>query len=251
MVYDTAPERERLRTTCGRTIEIGRLALPGTTVERVIVDVSREDHDYDELWMSLTPGEARDLATLLARQAATAEATVARPAQPSDDAIGVVPLIGHAYQVEVRGHRLVVGQPPNAQGVDLGPQPLELFVGGLAACVVTFAGSYLTRNGIDTRGLRARCSYDIVADHPLRVGAVRITIDLPAGVPPERRAPLLAMTRHCTACNTFAHPPSVAIDLARPAVGSTVTTSYGFDADRDLVDPAADGAVGRHPKPAQ
>jgi putative redox protein len=210
--YDTVPKHETMLTACGRTVETGRVALPGATAERVTINVPGEDFDSDEPWMSLTPDEARELATRLARHAAAAEpaATTATP----DGNITVAPLAGHAYEVTVRGHRLVVDQPAEARGTELGPQPLELFVAALAACVATFAGSYLARNGIDTHGLRVRCSYDLAPDRPTRVGSVRIAIELPDGVPPERRGPLLAVARHCTAHNTLEHPPSVDIDYA-------------------------------------
>lgn len=66
---------ETMRTSYGRTVEVGRLRLPGTTapVERVIVDVRRENPEYDDLWLSLSPAEARDLAERLMRHAAAAE----------------------------------------------------------------------------------------------------------------------------------------------------------------------------------
>lgn len=66
---------ETMCTTYGRTVEVGRLRLPGVTsqVDRIIVDVPRDNPEYDNLWLSLSPEEARDLATRLTRQAAEAE----------------------------------------------------------------------------------------------------------------------------------------------------------------------------------
>jgi len=54
---------------------------------------------------------------------------------------------GEAYEVTVRGHRLVVDQPTDAGGQDSAPTPTELFVASLATCVAFYAGRFLTRHG--------------------------------------------------------------------------------------------------------
>jgi len=66
---------EIMRTSYGRTVEVGRLCLsrPGSCDDRVIVDVPRENPEYDDLWLALSPAEARDLARRLIRLAAAAE----------------------------------------------------------------------------------------------------------------------------------------------------------------------------------
>ncbi|NED98529.1 hypothetical protein G1H11_24840 [Phytoactinopolyspora alkaliphila] len=66
---------ETMRTSYGRTVEVGRLRLPGvqTPVDRVILDVPRDNPEYDNLWLSLSPREARDLAERLTRHATEAE----------------------------------------------------------------------------------------------------------------------------------------------------------------------------------
>jgi putative redox protein len=117
-----------------------------------------------------------------------------------------------AYRIAVHGHEVLVDQPIDAGGEDHGPQPLELFVGALAACVATL-GAFLRRDGIDTAGLRVECEYELANDRPTRVGTVRIRVAVPDGVPADRRASLLAMARHCTAHNTLRQPPEVQIIL--------------------------------------
>jgi len=72
----TADSRfEIMRTSYGRTVEVGRLCLSrtGSSDDRVIVDVPRENPEYDDLWLALSPAEARDLAGRLIRLAAAAE----------------------------------------------------------------------------------------------------------------------------------------------------------------------------------
>ncbi|WP_207782089.1 hypothetical protein [Phytoactinopolyspora limicola] len=69
---------ETMYTSYGRVVEVGRLRLPGVSrpVDRIVVDVPRTNPEYDDLWLSLSPAEARDLARRLVRQAAEAEAHI-------------------------------------------------------------------------------------------------------------------------------------------------------------------------------
>ena len=49
---------------------------------------------------------------------------------------------GDRFEIDVRGHRVIVDQPSGAGGSDKGPTPTELFVAGLASCVAsTWNGS--------------------------------------------------------------------------------------------------------------
>ena len=120
---------------------------------------------------------------------------------------------GEAYEVAVRGHRLVVDQPADAGGQDSAPTPTELFVASLATCVAFYAGRYLTRHGYSREGLAVSVGYDMATDRPARVSGVRLTVRVPAGLPPERWAALRAVVSHCTVHNSLAVPPSVTIDL--------------------------------------
>jgi hypothetical protein len=45
------------------------------------------------------------------------------------------------------------------------------------------------------------------------VGGIGLTVRVPAGLPPERRAALRAVVSHCTVHNSFASPPPVTIGL--------------------------------------
>jgi hypothetical protein len=72
----TADSRfETMLTSYGRAVEVGRLGLPphGSREDRVILDVPRQNPEYDDLWVAMSPAEARDLAGLLVRHAEAAE----------------------------------------------------------------------------------------------------------------------------------------------------------------------------------
>jgi putative redox protein len=120
---------------------------------------------------------------------------------------------GEAYEVTVRGHQLLVDQPADAGGQDNAPTPTELFVASLATCVAFYAGRYLTRHGYGRDGLAVSVGYDMASDRPARVGRIRLTVRVPAGLPPQRWAALRAVVSHCTVHNSLASPPSVIIDL--------------------------------------
>src|SRR5690242_5835186 len=108
------------------------------------------------------------------------------------NAITVAPRGGDRFSIRIRGHELTVDQPVPDGGTDAGPTPTELFVASLAGCVAHYARRYLARHGLPEQGLAVTAEY-VTAQRPARVGAVRLTLRLPDGLPPQRRAGLLAV----------------------------------------------------------
>lgn len=120
-------------------------------------------------------------------------------------------LDGEAYELRVRGHRVRVDQPMESGGADTAPTPTELFVGSLAACVAFYAGRYLARNGWRRDGLAVRAEFEMATDRPARVGAIRITVTPPDGLPADRVERLLAIASHCTVHNSITHQPTLTV----------------------------------------
>ncbi len=120
---------------------------------------------------------------------------------------------GESYEVDIRGHRVLVDQPPAAGGEDSAPTPTELFVASLATCVAFYAGRYLTRHGYSREGLAVSAGYEMASDRPSRVSSIRLTVQVPAGLPPQRWAALQAVVSHCTVHNSLSTPPAVTISL--------------------------------------
>lgn len=119
---------------------------------------------------------------------------------------------GDRFAIDIRDHRVVVDQPPDIGGDDLGPTPTELFVASLASCVAFYARRYLRRHRLDPAGLTVETAYRM-ATRPARVAAVTMRIVVPSGVPEERRAGLLAAAGHCTVHNSITTAPDIALDL--------------------------------------
>jgi putative redox protein len=120
---------------------------------------------------------------------------------------------GEAYEIRVRGHRMIVDQPVNAGGTDKAPTPTELFAASLAACVAYYAGRYLVRHGLDRDGLQVRADFDLATDRHARVAAIRVAVRVPDGFPAERLPALAAVANHCTIHNTLNHPPEVTVTV--------------------------------------
>jgi putative redox protein len=118
---------------------------------------------------------------------------------------------GQRLEVAVRGHRLVLDQPLPA-GEDAGPTPVELFVAGLASCVAALGGLYLARHGLGTDGLAVVAEHE-QGERPSRVTRVRLVLEPPAGLPPNRLRGLLAVASHCTVHNSLVRPPEVEITV--------------------------------------
>jgi len=130
--------------------------------------------------------------------------------------IVVTPSSGSSLDVDVQGHHLVAGESVDDPR---GPEPIALFVAGLASCVARYAVAYLHRHRLGTAGLAVTATYELGV-RPNRIASISIGITPPHGLPVELRAPLMAMARHCTAHNTLVRPPPVDIHWETALVGS-------------------------------
>ncbi|MER6622875.1 MULTISPECIES: OsmC family protein [unclassified Streptomyces] len=209
----------KIRTRCGRTIDVTRFAPRGLPAHmgRVVMDTSFAPHDEGELWASLTAEEARRLAGLLLFQAAAVDPVPAgRPG-----AAEVVPIAGDSFEIRVRGHVLTVDQPLSDGGNDTAPTPVELFVAAVASCAAHYAGRFLDRHGVGRDGLSVRAEFRMADDRPARVAALSLTVLAPT-LPPQRLSALRAVVSHCTVTNTLARAPEIELDV-RGASADTVT----------------------------
>ena len=161
-------------------------------------------------WAGLSPAEARRLAAALLSQAAAAE----QDAQDLPGRVTVRHVDGDAYAITARGHAMLTDQPAADGGTDAAATPTELLVASLASCVAFYTGRYLVRHGLDRAGLAVTAEFAMAAGRPARVGAVRLRITVPGGVPPQRTDALLAVASHCTVHNTLRQQPDVSIELA-------------------------------------
>lgn len=209
-----AHSHESVRTSCGRELTIGRLDLGDVQhpARRIFVDLGVCPGCEGTSWAGLTAAEARQVARTLLAEAAAAEQEAGAGRDPAG-LVAVRHIAGDAYTISVRGHSVLVDQPPGDGGQDTGATPTELLVASLASCVAFYAGRYLLRHGLDRAGLAVTASFTMADDRPARVRDVRLRITVPSGIPAQRRGPLLAVASHCTVHNTLRQQPEVRIEL--------------------------------------
>lgn len=122
---------------------------------------------------------------------------------------------GDSFRVRIGRHELVVDQPAEAGGWDLGPTPTDLFVGSLASCVGFYAERFLRRHGLQVDGLAVTAGFEMSRDRPARVASIDLAVRTPQGFPEERRAALMAVVEHCTVHNSIRQPPEIHIEIGR------------------------------------
>lgn len=123
---------------------------------------------------------------------------------------------GDRFRIGVRGHEVVVDQPPPAGG-DAGPTPTELFVASLAACAGFYARRFLARHGLSDGGLVVACDFDWAPDHS-RVASVALRIEIPGGVPDGLRPALLRAVDRCTVHESIRDGVAVTCEIAESAI---------------------------------
>ncbi|MCU4185239.1 OsmC family protein [Acidiferrimicrobium sp. IK] len=119
---------------------------------------------------------------------------------------------GDRFRIGVRQHTLEVDQPEDDGGTDVAATPTEMFVASLASCVAFYVRRYLSRHDLPTEGLVVTATF-AMAQRPARVGDIAVQIDVPDGVPAERRPALLAVAGRCTVHNTLEQPPHVTVEV--------------------------------------
>ena len=120
------------------------------------------------------------------------------------------------FTIDIRGHRIEVDQPVADGGDDTAPTPTELLIASLASCVAFYARRYLSRHDLPTEGLAVRADYAF-GSRPARVAEISVELEVPPGVPEDRRPGLLAVASRCTVHTTLEQAPEVRIALVEPA----------------------------------
>ena len=129
------------------------------------------------------------------------------------DTLRVKHLGGDRVRIQVRDHEIVVDQPVEAGGTNIGPTPVELFVASLAACVAHYTRGYLRRHRLPEDPIEIHAQW-AMASSPARVAAVEIDVTVPAIVSAEARRGLYAVVSHCTVHNSLTSPPDVRLRIA-------------------------------------
>lgn len=119
---------------------------------------------------------------------------------------------GYASEVEGRGFRLRVDEPPEAGGGDTGPMPTELIAAALASCFVAAVAWAARKRRIEIRDLRVDVTPERAPGEP-RHGRYEIVVT--SSTPEEVLRPAFELaTRYCWVSNTLREPPELVYRLA-------------------------------------
>jgi putative redox protein len=109
---------------------------------------------------------------------------------------------GLAHDVEVSGHSIVVDEPIEDGGTDLGPNPSSIVATALASCTALTIALYTDRKEWDIDGLT------VSVDHP---GAPKagenaeftVEVTLPPGLDDEQRERIMVIAGKCPVHRTL------------------------------------------------
>ena len=126
---------------------------------------------------------------------------------------------GLRFAADIRGHRLIVDQPPGV-GEDTGPTPLELLGASLGTCVALYVHQFCETRGLNHEGLRVEVE-TVGARNPGRIARFDVRVTLPEPVPAPYAEMLERVARSCPAHNTLHQGAEVEITLESAATRST------------------------------
>jgi putative redox protein len=128
------------------------------------------------------------------------------------DLITVTRRSGLEFKVAVREHAFTSDMAPGDGGTDAGMAPAELLAASLGACVAMMAQAYCRKHGWDGD---AGASLTLeLADNPKRVAAIVVDLELPDGVPDDKKETVRTVAERCLVEQTFRHPPAVDVEVA-------------------------------------
>jgi putative redox protein len=109
---------------------------------------------------------------------------------------------GYEHEVEIREHRLIVDEPPDAGGRDQGPRPTELLAASLASCTAITIEMYADRKQWDLGGVEVAVDYG----EPSSDGSPGFKVKITASeqLSDEQRERILQIAGKCPVHRTLA-----------------------------------------------
>ncbi len=118
-----------------------------------------------------------------------------------------------AFNVQVRGHDLTSDLSDKDGGRDTGPSPAELLAGSLGACIGMMVQGYCNRHGYTDGNVSVSLTLEL-ADSPKRIGGIVIDVELPNGIPEDKKESIKRLAERCPVHETLRNPPQVDIEIA-------------------------------------
>jgi putative redox protein len=102
---------------------------------------------------------------------------------------------GYTHDVEVEGHRLVIDEPEEADGANLGPSPTRVLAASLAACTAITMEMYAERKGWDLGD--ARVDVDMEYGEAYAPDSFIVHLHLPRELSPHQLERLKEIAGRC------------------------------------------------------
>ena len=116
-----------------------------------------------------------------------------------------------AFSIRVRGHEVTSDMAQEDGGRDHGLSPKELLAGSLGTCIAMMVQSYCQRHGYDG-DVEVSLTVEL-ADKPKRVGRIVADVELPEGIPEEKKEAIKRVAQRCPIHETLRNPPELDIEL--------------------------------------
>jgi len=102
------------------------------------------------------------------------------------------------------GSRIETDAPKDNQGRGENFSPTDLMGAALASCILTTLAIVAERDGVSLLGAHAEVTKEMILN-PRRIGALSVTLTLPAAIPPEYRKKLENAAHACPVSKSL-HP---------------------------------------------
>jgi uncharacterized OsmC-like protein len=127
--------------------------------------------------------------------------------------------IKEGFKTEIEcSHNFIIDQPKQGGGQDLGPNPLEIFLSSLPACICAIGRIISNQKRLNVRGINVKLEADIDKNYLLgqteegRAGftEIRTYVDIDADMTMEEKEAYLAeIERRCPIADNISHVSSI------------------------------------------
>jgi putative redox protein len=117
-----------------------------------------------------------------------------------------------AFDIRVGRHHVTCDLSPSDGGGGDALSPVEMFAGSLGACIAMSVQAYCDTCGHTEGDVGVSLALELLPK-PKRIGAIVVDVELPAGVPEDRRDAIRRVVEQCVIHETLRQPPEVDVEI--------------------------------------
>jgi putative redox protein len=122
---------------------------------------------------------------------------------------------------EPSGSKIETDAPRDNQGLGERFSPTDLVGAALASCILTTMGIMARRDGIAMEGAHTEAEKEMVSSPERRIGALKVSVHLPASLTTDQRRKLEAAARHCPVHRSLLPEISIPLQFAYDMSGDS------------------------------